>query len=85
MRSFFKILIGLSILLSACGEGDPEKEVVDNFFSAVQKGDATGVQQVSVAAFDGKPESWEIVERGSESEAPFELADLEAQLEEQTR
>ena len=80
MRSFFKILVGLSFLLSACGGGDPEKEVVDAFFSAVQKGDATRVQQVSVATFDGKPESWEIVERGSESEAPFQLADLEAQL-----
>ncbi len=38
-------------------------------------------ERVSLAPFDGKPESWEIVERGTESVAPFQLADLEAQLE----
>jgi hypothetical protein len=80
VRSFFKILIAISILLPACGGGDPEAEVVGAFLSAVQKGDRAGVERVSVASFDGKPESWEIVERGAESEAPFQLADLEAQL-----
>ena len=80
MRSFFKILVGISILLSACGGGDPEAEVLGAFFSAVQKSDRAGVERVSIAPFDGKPESWEIVERGPESEAPFQLADLEAQL-----
>jgi hypothetical protein len=80
VRSFFKILVGISILLSACGGGDPEAEVLGAFFSAVQKSDRAGVERVSLAPFDGKPESWEIVERGTESEAPFQLADLEAQL-----
>ena len=80
MRSFFKILIAISLLLSACGGGDPEAQVVGAFFSAVQKGDRAAVDRVSLAAFDGKLESWEIVERGPESEAPFQLADLEAQL-----
>ncbi len=81
MRSFFKVLVGISILLSACGGGDPEAEVLGTFFSAVQKSDRAGAERVSLAPFDGKPESWEIVERGTESEAPFQLADLEAQLE----
>jgi len=80
VRSFFKILIAISLLLSACGGGDPEAQVVGAFFSAVQKGDRAAVDRVSLAAFDGKLESWEIVERGPESEAPFQLADLEAQL-----
>ncbi len=80
MRSFFKVLVATSLLLSACGGGDPEEQVLGDFFSAVQKGDRAGAERVSLAAFDNKPESWEIVERGPESEAPFQLADLEAQL-----
>lgn len=81
MRSFFKTLITISILLSACGGGDPEEQALGAFFSAVQKGDSMGMQQVSLAPFDGKVGSWEILERGTESEAPFQLADLETQLE----
>lgn len=80
MTSFLKILIGISILLSACG-GDPEAEVIGTFFNAVKRSDRAGVERVSLAPFDGKPESWEIVERGLESVTPFQLADLEAQLE----
>jgi hypothetical protein len=80
VRSFFKILIAVSILLSACGGGDPEEEVLSAFFRAVQGGDRAGLERVSLAPFDGKVESWEIVERGPESEAPFPLGDLEAQL-----
>jgi hypothetical protein len=80
VRSSFKVLIAISILLPACGGGDPEAQVLDTFFSAVQKGDRAGVDRVSLAAFDDKLEAWEIVERGQESEAPFHLADLEAQL-----
>lgn len=81
MRSYFKTLIAIAILLAACEGGDPDEQVLGAFFSAVQKGDRAGVERVSLAPFDGKPESWEIVERGPESEAPFQLADLEAQLE----
>lgn len=81
MRRFFKTLVGISILLSGCGGGDPEAEVLGAFFNAVQKSDRAGVERFSLAPFDGKPESWEIVERGTESEAPFQLADLEAQLQ----
>ncbi len=81
MRSYFKTLIAVSILLSACEGGDPEEQVLRAFFTAVQKGDRAGVERVSLAPFDGTLESWEIIERGAESEAPFQLADLEAQLE----
>jgi hypothetical protein len=81
MRSIFRILIASAILLPACGGGDTEEAVVGSFFSAVQKGDQAGIARVSLASFDGKPQSWEIVELGQESEGPFELADLEAQLQ----
>jgi hypothetical protein len=80
MRSFSKISIAFSLLLTACGGGDPEEQVVGAFFNAVQKGDRAGAERVSLAAFDDKVASWEILERGTESDAPFQLADLEAQL-----
>lgn len=79
MRKLFKAFFAVPVLLSACGGGDPEQQVLDEFFRAVQKGDRAGAERVSLAAFEGKPESWEILERGAESEAPFALADLEAQ------
>ncbi len=81
VRSSFKISIAISILLSACGGGDSEEQVLRGFFDAVQKGDRAALERVSLAGFDGKLESWEIIERGTESEAPFQLADLEARLE----
>lgn len=80
MRRFFEALVAISALLLACGDADPEKQVVDSFFTAVKDGDAAAVERVSLIPFEGQAETWEIVERGPESEAPFELADLEAQL-----
>jgi hypothetical protein len=80
VRRFFNISIAVSILVSACGSGDPEAQVLGAFFSAVQKGDRAGAERVSLAAFENRIESWEIVERGVESEGPFQLADLEKQL-----
>ncbi|MGH9322711.1 MAG: hypothetical protein ACRD21_16375 [Vicinamibacteria bacterium] len=80
MQDFFKFLFAISFLLSACGAGDPEAQVLGAFFRAVQNGDRAGVERVSLAEFDDELESWEIVERGPESEAPFQLADLESQL-----
>jgi hypothetical protein len=81
VQSSFKISIAIAILVSACQSGDPDEQVLNAFFRAVQKGDRVGIESVSLAPFDGKLESWEIIERGTESEAPFQLADLEAQLE----
>jgi len=84
VRFIFKSLIAISVLLSACGGGDPEERTLNAFFNAVQKGDQMGIDRISLAEFDGDPETWEIVERGSESEGPFQLPDLVAELE-QTR
>jgi hypothetical protein len=81
VRSILMVAIASSVLLSACGSGDPEEETLGAFFSAVQTGDQPGVERVSLAEFDGSVESWEIIERGTESEGPFSLADLEAELE----
>ena len=81
MRTIFILAVAILVLLSACGSGDPEAQTVDAFFSAVQKGDQAGVALVSLATFDGTVESWEIVERGTESEGPFQLAELEEELD----
>ena len=85
MRNNHLSLIAISVLLSACESGDPEKQTVDAFFSAVQSGDQAGSERVSMVAFefDGALESWEIIERGTEQEGAFQLADLEEELEEQ--
>ncbi len=81
MRSIFILTVAIPGLLSACGSGDPEAQTLGAFFSAVQKGDQAGVELVSLATFDGTLQSWEIVERGTESEGPFQLAELEAELD----
>ena len=81
MRNILKCLIAFSFALSACGSGDPEQETLGAFFDAVQKGDRVGIDRISLTDFDGNVESWEIVERGTESAGPFHLSDLEAELE----
>ena len=81
MRSILIVAIASSVLLFACGSGDPEEQTMGAFFSAVQNSDQVGLERVSLAPFDGTVETWEIIERGTESEAPFPLADYEAELE----
>ena len=81
MRTIFTLAVTIPVLLSACGSGDPEAQSLDAFFSAIQKGDQAGVQLISLTTFDGTVESWEIVERGTESEGLFQLAELEEELD----
>lgn len=82
MRSFIKIPIAISIpiLLSGCGGGDPEEQAVSQFFTAVQMGDQATLERVGSPDLGEAVQSWEIVERGTESEAPFHLAELQSQL-----
>ena len=81
MRSIFKMVIAFSVALSACGGGDPEEQTLGAFFNAVQKGDRVGMDRVSLVEFGGRPQSWEILERGTETAGPFELGDLDAALD----
>ncbi len=53
---------------------------MSNFFQAVQGGDEAALARVSLAAFEGAVESWEFVDMGPESVAPFELPGLHEQL-----
>jgi hypothetical protein len=79
------VVLAVALVLPACGSGDPELDTIDAFFSSIQEGDQVAIARVSIVEFDGTPESWEILERGAESEAPFHLVDLEAELEEKRR
>lgn len=81
MRSILIVSIVSAVLFSACDSGDPEEQTIGAFFNAIQKSDQVGVERVSLAKFDGTVDSWEIIERGTESEGPFSLAELQADLE----
>ena len=82
MRSLSKIsLVAAVFVFASCGESDPEQELMNSFFTAVQEGSEDGVKRVSLAPFDGNVVSWEIVESGEETEGPFGLKALEDQLE----
>ncbi len=53
---------------------------MSDFFQAVQGGDEIAAARVSLATFEGEVESWEIVEVGPESVAPFELPGFHERL-----
>lgn len=54
----------------------PEQSVLTSFVNAVQAGDEAAAAQVSLVNFPGEVTTWEIVEVGPESSAPFQLANL---------
>ena len=79
MRSLW-ILIAAVALVVASGCTGQEEQVVDMFFSAVQGRDDAAMERVSLAKFPGDVQSWELVEIGPESEAPFTLPELHEKL-----
>ena len=79
MRSLRKMSIAGAIVVLASCSGQ-EQQVLSNFFQAVQGGDEAAVANVSLAAFDGTVETWELLDMGPESVAPFELPGLHEQL-----
>gem|GEM_PF-3572160 len=79
MRSLRKMSFAVAIVVLASCSGQ-EQQVLSDFFQAVQGGDESTAARVSLATFEGEVESWEIVEVGPESVAPFELPGLHEQL-----
>ena len=71
------IAVAIVVLVSCSGQ---EQQVLSDFFQAVQGGDEAAVARVSLAAFEGGVEAWELVDMGPESVAPFELPGLHEQL-----
>lgn len=79
MRSLGILIAGVAfVLLPGCT--GQEEQVVDMFLSAIQGGDDEAMHRVSLAKFPGDVDSWELVEIGPESEAPFTLPDLHEKL-----
>ena len=68
-------LASIAALGLACSS-QPEQQVLTNFVNAVQAGDDAAAAQVSLVEFAGDVSTWEIVEVGPESSAPFQLAKL---------
>ena len=79
MRSLRKMSVAVAIVVLVSCSGQ-EQQVLSNFFEAVKGGDAAALASVSLAAFEGGVETWELVEMGPESVAPFELPGLHEQL-----
>ncbi len=69
-----------ALFLVSCSE--PERQVVDSFFTAIQARNESAEKAVSIVPFPGKVRSWEIVEIGEETVEPFALPELQAKVEE---
>ena len=80
MRSLKHLFVGVAFLLVS-GCAGQEEQVLNTFFTAIQGGDDNAIQSVSLAKFPGNVESWELVEIGAESQAPFTLPELHGELE----
>jgi len=74
VRSLRKMSFAVAIVVLASCSGQ-EQQVLSDFFQAVQGGDEIAAARVSLATFEGEVESWEIVEVGPESVAPFGFRD----------
>lgn len=75
MLSVRSLLVSSAVIsLSACGSG--EQELLDTFFTAVQTGDESTVEAVSLVGFSGEVKAWEIVAISPESSEPFLLPEL---------
>jgi len=75
MRDIRRITTIFSIawLLSACQSGD--QQILENFLNAVQRGDETTADSLSVVEFPTTISSWEVVKSGTDSVEPFRLAE----------
>ena len=79
MQNLRKLSFAVAVIVLASCSGQ-EQQVLDSFFQAVQGGDEVAVASLSLAGFEGEVETWELVEMGEESVAPFELPGLHEQL-----
>lgn len=79
-RTLGMLLVAVCLLGLSCSES--EREVLDPFFTAVQRGDERAIKVVSLVPFPGKVRSWEIVEVGPQSSEPFALPALQGEISE---
>ena len=70
------------VALFAVSCSEPERQVVDSFFAAIEARNENAQKAVSIVPFPGKVRSWEIVEIGEETVEPFALPELQEKVEE---
>ncbi len=76
---------GLLVILLGVSCSGGEQEVVNSFLAAVQSGDESTTNALSVVEFPGEVVSWEIVEVGPTSTEPFALPELDDKRSELSR
>jgi hypothetical protein len=77
MRTVLILALTSIVALGLACSSEPERRVLTTFVNAVQAGDEAAAAQVSLVEFPGEVSSWEIVEVGPETSAPFQLAKLQ--------
>lgn len=78
--SKWPVCFGLVLLVSACGGA--EQEVLRKFFQATIDEDTNTVAAVSLVSLPGGAvQSWEVVEVGPTTSAPFKLGELRSRAE----
>lgn len=74
--------LGVVIVISATACGGAEEEVLRKFFRATINEDTRTVAAVSLVSFPGSAiQSWDVVEVGPTTSAPFTLGELRSQAE----
>ena len=79
-RGTLLLALGVTTMLAACG--NPEKIVVDKYFSAINQQDTATVSSFATVAFDKKVDDWKILKTLSTTETPAPLPDLIKQQKE---
>jgi len=76
MRTVQILVLSSVVSIGLACNSQPEQRVLTTFVNAVQAGDDAVTAQVSLVEFAGDISTWEIVEVGPETSAPFQLAKL---------
>jgi hypothetical protein len=77
-----KAIIVFSALVILVSCGGPDQRALNNYLKAVKNGDKVAMAGVSSVEFPETVESWNIMEVGPESVAPFPLKELSRKLRE---
>jgi hypothetical protein len=86
------LAVALGLLAGVVACSSPEKNVVNQYFTALRAGDQNTLTRFAMVAFDQKVDDWKVVKVGPETKAPVTLPelvkkqkDLEGQLAANTR
>jgi hypothetical protein len=86
------LAVALGLLAGVVACSSPEKNVINQYFTALRAGDQNTLTSFAMVAFDQKVDDWKVVKVGPETKAPVTLPelvkkqkDLEAQLAANTR